>query len=50
MRWRWFEGRVDDPARRPPGAVPVETLLFTFPIDPPATAPSRPGDAAAEGD
>jgi DNA-binding transcriptional ArsR family regulator len=54
MRWRWFEGRVDDPARRPPGAVPVETLLFSFPIDPPAappeTAPSPPGNPAAEGD
>ena len=31
---RWFEreGRIDDPARRPPGSAPVEMLLFNFPI------------------
>ena len=31
MRWFRFEGRLDDPARRPPDAVPVETLLFSYP-------------------
>ena len=53
MRWRGLEGRVDDPARRPPDSVPVETLLFTFPIEPPAAAaaaPSRPPDTPAEDD
>jgi DNA-binding transcriptional ArsR family regulator len=41
MRWRQFEGRVDDPARRPPDSLPVETLLFSFPIElPRAAAPA----------
>jgi len=35
IRWRQLGGRVDDPARRPPGSLPVETLLFSFPIEPP---------------
>ena len=31
---RWFEreGRIEDPAARPPGSAPVEMLLFNFPI------------------
>ncbi|MGD0702726.1 MAG: helix-turn-helix domain-containing protein [Trebonia sp.] len=53
MRWRQFEGRVDDPARRPPDSLPVETLLFSFPIEPPPAAPpaappARPADTRAE--
>jgi DNA-binding transcriptional ArsR family regulator len=44
MRWRQLEGRLEDPARRPPGSVRVETLLFSFPIDPPPSAPP-PGSA-----
>ena len=54
MRWRQLEGRVDDPSRRPPDSLPVELLLFSFPIEPPAAqpavAPSRPADPPAEDD
>ena len=50
MRWRRFEGRLEDPARRPPGAVPVETLLFSYPIEPPASEPPASADSAAEDD
>lgn len=53
MRWRWFEGRIDDPSRRPADAVPVETLLLTYPIEPPPAppaAPARPADRPAEDD
>jgi DNA-binding transcriptional ArsR family regulator len=46
MRWRQLEGRLEDPARRPPGSLPVETLLFSFPIDPPGPARSAPSHAA----
>jgi DNA-binding transcriptional ArsR family regulator len=28
--------RVTDPSRRPPGSVPVEMLMFTYPLRPPA--------------
>jgi DNA-binding transcriptional ArsR family regulator len=34
-RWAVFEGRLEDPLRRPPGSVPVETLLLSHPIAPP---------------
>lgn len=27
--------RLADPSKRPPGSVPVETLLFSFPVEPP---------------
>ena len=30
-----FWERLDDPAKRPPGALPVETLLLSYPIEPP---------------
>jgi DNA-binding transcriptional ArsR family regulator len=33
----WFRERLADPAQRPPGAVPVEMLVFSYPIDPPLT-------------
>jgi hypothetical protein len=38
---RWFdrEGRIEDPAARPPGSAPVEMLLFNFPI-----AAPKPGE------
>ena len=39
MRWFRFEGRLEDPSRRPPGSVPVETLLLSYP-----TALPAPGD------
>jgi DNA-binding transcriptional ArsR family regulator len=53
MRWRELEGRLENPSRRPPGALPVETLLFSFPIDPPAPAQSDaspPADPPAKDD
>jgi DNA-binding transcriptional ArsR family regulator len=55
MRWRQLEGRVGDPARRPLGSRPVETLLFSFPIDVPPSAsvgsgPSHPADRPAKDD
>jgi DNA-binding transcriptional ArsR family regulator len=58
MRWFRLEGRLNDPARRPPGSLPVEMLLFSFPIDPPPpappappeSAPSHPEDSPAQGD
>ena len=39
MRWRHLEGRVDDPSRRPVDSLPVELLLFSFPIEPPLSVP-----------
>jgi DNA-binding transcriptional ArsR family regulator len=59
MRWRQLEGRLEDPARRPVDSLAVETLLFSFPIEPPAVppapappapAPGRPADTPAEDD
>ena len=37
---RWFKlgGRAQDPSRRPPGAAPVEALLFSYPTAPPPPA------------
>jgi DNA-binding transcriptional ArsR family regulator len=37
-----FWERLTDPAKRPPGALPVETLLLSYPIEPP------PADGGAE--
>jgi DNA-binding transcriptional ArsR family regulator len=37
-----FRERLKDPAQRPPGALPVETLLLSYPIEPP------PDDSRAE--
>jgi DNA-binding transcriptional ArsR family regulator len=31
--------RLADPSTRPPGALPVELLLLTFPLEPPASRP-----------
>ena len=53
MRWFKLEGRLDDPARRPPGSLPVETLLFSFPIELPGPAessPSHPADPPPQDD
>ena len=33
-----FHERLRDPAKRPPGALPVETLLLSYPIEPPSPA------------
>jgi DNA-binding transcriptional ArsR family regulator len=37
-----FRDRLADPGKRPPSALPVETLLLCYPIEPP------PGDAGPE--
>lgn len=42
-----FRERLKDPARRPPGALPVETLLLSYPIEPPPDD-SRAGPPAGE--
>ena len=42
-----FRERLKDPARRPPGALPVETLLLSYPIEPPLDD-SRAGPPAGE--
>jgi DNA-binding transcriptional ArsR family regulator len=39
MRWFRLEGRLEDPARRPPGSAPVEALVFSYPIGLPDQAP-----------
>jgi DNA-binding transcriptional ArsR family regulator len=41
-----FWDRLADPAKRPPGALPVETLLLSYPIEPPP-GDSRPGPPAS---
>ena len=46
MRWRQLEGRLEDPPRRPPDSLPVESLLFSFPINPPAST-TPPASTAA---
>jgi DNA-binding transcriptional ArsR family regulator len=40
-RWFALDGRVEAPARRPPGSAPVEALLFSYPIAPPAPATGK---------
>jgi len=42
-----FEERFTDPSRRPPGAAPVEMVLFSYPLSPPASnapASTAPAD------
>jgi DNA-binding transcriptional ArsR family regulator len=43
---RRFEDRVDHPERRPDGAMPIEMLLFNYPL---LHLAGRPGPAAGEG-
>jgi DNA-binding transcriptional ArsR family regulator len=43
LRWFRLEGRVEDPARRPAGAVPVEALLFAYPTALPEAGPAGAG-------
>ena len=42
-----FRERLQDPAKRPPGALPVETLLLSYPIERPPDD-SRAGPPAGE--
>jgi DNA-binding transcriptional ArsR family regulator len=42
-----FRERLRDPAKRPPGALPVETLLLSYPLEPPPDD-SRAGPPAGE--
>jgi hypothetical protein len=28
-----YQDRLEDPSRRPPGSLPLEILLFTYPLD-----------------
>ncbi len=47
MRWSRLEGRLEHPGRRPRGSVPVEALLFDYPIEvpgPPAPGPADEND------
>jgi DNA-binding transcriptional ArsR family regulator len=44
-----FWDRREDPARRPPGALPVETLLLSYPIEP-AQGGGGPGPPASSPD
>jgi DNA-binding transcriptional ArsR family regulator len=46
MRWFRYEGRLEDPAKRPPGSVPVEMMLASWPLEPPAAGL---GDQPPEG-
>jgi DNA-binding transcriptional ArsR family regulator len=41
-----FPERLTDPSQRPPGALPVEMLVFSFPVAP----PPAPGDGPGEED
>ncbi|HEX6452199.1 MAG TPA: helix-turn-helix domain-containing protein [Trebonia sp.] len=33
-----FHDRLEDPSKRPPGSLPVETMLLSYPIEPPGPA------------
>jgi DNA-binding transcriptional ArsR family regulator len=51
LRPRFLE-RLTDPSKRPPDAVPVEMLLFSYPLSLPAPGQEEPagqGEPAAEG-
>ena len=39
-----YRDRITDPSLRPPGAVPVELLTFSFPIDLPTGEPPESGE------
>lgn len=42
MRWTHYDNRATDPSRRPPDAIPIETLAFSYPIAPPPASNSTP--------
>ena len=43
-RWSRLENRLEDPAKRPPASVPVETLLLAHPIALPKPEPEPESD------
>ncbi len=49
-RWAVLEGRLEDPSRRPPGSAPVETLVLSHPIAPPAADAEPAGRSDGESD
>ena len=44
--YRRFEDRLDHPERRPDGAMPIETLLFSYPL---LHLAGWPGPATGDG-
>ena len=44
-----FRERLTDPARRPPGAVPVEILMLAYPISLPPPGDVPPDEVAGDG-
>ena len=48
LQAKLLDGRFTDPSKRPPGAVPVELLLFAYPIEPPKPGQDEP-DADVDG-
>ncbi|HEX4090767.1 MAG TPA: helix-turn-helix domain-containing protein [Trebonia sp.] len=40
-RWDGLEGRLEDPSKRPAGALPIEALILAHPITPPTAESDR---------
>jgi hypothetical protein len=49
VRWFGSGGRLEDPSSRPPGSVPVETLLLSYPTAAPEPGGDDPQPAAVAG-
>ena len=47
LRPRGME-RLTDPSKRPPGSVPVEMLVFSYPLSPPAATGDEPAGQGTE--
>jgi len=45
-----FRDRLSDPSRRPPGSVPVELLLLSYPLEMPRPGGGGPGQPPAQQD
>jgi predicted ArsR family transcriptional regulator len=43
-----FLGRLTDPSKRPPGSVPVEMLMFSYPLSLPAATGDEPAGQGTE--
>jgi len=50
LQARFLDERLTDPSKRPPGSVPVELLLFAYPLEPPKPGAGEPAPAAGEPD